>query len=59
MTGVLSIYLDDNCIGIRFYQSEFRRGTFISAHSDVCIAQQDEEGEALETEIKCLRNTVS
>lgn len=26
LTGVLSIYLDDNCIGIRLCQSEFRRG---------------------------------
>lgn len=59
LTGVLSNYLDDNYFGISFYEREFRRGTFVSSRSDVCIAQQDEEGEVFETEIKCLSNTVS
>jgi hypothetical protein len=59
LTGVLSNCLDDNSVGIRFYQREFRRGIFVSSRSDVCIAQQDEEGEVFETEFKFLSNTVS
>jgi hypothetical protein len=59
LTSELSVYLDDNCVGIRFYQCEFRRGTFVSSPSDICITRQDEEGEDFETEIKCLCNTVS
>ena len=59
LTGVLSNCLDDNSVGIRFYQGEFRIGIFVSSRSEVCIAQQDEEGEVFETEIKFLSNTVS
>jgi hypothetical protein len=52
VTGVLSIYLDDNCVEIRFYQREFRRGTLVSSPSDIYVARKDEEGEVFETEIK-------
>ena len=59
LTGVLSVYLDDNFVGIRLYQCEFRRVIFASSPSDVCVAQQDEEGDVCGTEVKCLSNTVS
>jgi len=59
LTGVLSNYLDNYCVGIRFYQREFRRGTFVSARGDLCIARQDVEGEFFETVVKCSSNAGS